>query len=164
MVDLREDLRQQDRIAEALQAHSKEELVDMMSQLIKTYVIDGTQPIKPEVGKVHVPQTLRGLDFPSLVETLKFHLDIPDLEKFNVVDGEVYVKLGEREYALSGPAPLPQLRQTAPVAPPPTAAAPPAVDLPPAPASPMSGDPPPRKRPQAGPTPADDRFRMLELD
>ncbi len=163
MVDIREDLRQQTQIEEALQHHSKNELIEMMSNLLKTYVIDGVRPHKPDVGRVHIPQTLRGLDFVSLIETLKFHLDLPDLEKFNIVDGQVYVKLGNSEYALDGPAPA------RPAPPPPVSAAPPsrpAAQSPaPTPSAPPPAAAPPTPAPKpAAPAPIDDRFRMLELD
>jgi hypothetical protein len=159
-------LRQQESIQESLQSQSKETLVEMVSHLLKTYVLDPrSTPLKVDVGKVHVPHTLRSLDFPALIETLKFHLDIPDLDKLNVVDGRVYVQLGSGEYALDGPAPP----RTAPAsAPAPAApAASPAPAETPAPAAPAERAVPPRAdaepRP-AGPAQVDDRFRMLELD
>ncbi len=138
--DLRNDLRQQERIQEALSQYRAGELADMMAQICKAYVIDGVTPMKPDVGRVHVPQTLRGLDFASLIETLKFHLDLPDLEKRNVVDGVVFVKLGSSEYPLDDSAAAPPVRAAAtpparptppaapadtPAAPAPTPAAPP---------------------------------------
>ena len=171
MVDLREDLRQQDAIEASLQGYSRTELAGMMALLLKTYVIDGTTPAKPNVGRVHVPHTLRSLNFAHLIETLKFHLDLPDLDKFNVVDGQVYVKLGEREYSLDGPAPTAAPR-AAPAAP--TPAASPRSGQPAAPApsgaplrpsrSPLAAElDEPARKPQAPPA-VDDRFRMLELD
>ena len=181
---------QQTAIELALDAYNKGELIRMLSNLMKTYVIDGTTPLKPDVGRVHVPSHLRELDFSSLIEALKFHLDLPDLEKFNVVDGQVYVTLGDREYALHGPAP--SSRQSAPSAPP-TPSAPAAATPPPQNSTPPSRPATSNTRPNRGggvfgggssapaenipmapptpepkkketPTEADDRFRMLELD
>ena len=181
-------MKHQIAIEAALESHSKGELVRMLSNIMKTYVIDGTTPLKPDVGRIHVPSHLRELDFPSLIEALKFHLDLSDLDKFQVMDGQVYVTLGDREYALHGPAPT-QRHPTSTTA---TAAtqpnAPPAANPTPKAASPT----PPRSRPNKGggvfgggssapqadipmtpepteekkksPTEADDRFRMLELD
>lgn len=160
-MSIRDALQHQERIEQALQSHSKDALIRILSDLMKTYVIDGVAPLKPEVGKVHIPVHLRDLSFPVLIETLKFHLDLPDLEKFNVIDGQVYVKLGEREFALDGPAPTAAPRPATP--PPPQAASP--VPQPPAAATPEPAPVPQRpKAPPAAPKAADDRFRMLELD
>ena len=159
-MSIREELRHQDRIHEALQGYSKEELIDILAHLVKAYVIDGIAPVKPDVGKIHVPKHLRELSFPVLLETLKFHLDLPELEKLNVVNGQVYVKLGEREFALDGPPPgrseLSAPRQAEPAAPPP-----PIADGPRA--TPAAAPPAAEKKP-AGPAEVSDRFRMLELD
>ena len=162
-MSITEELRQQTRIVDALQGYSKEELIQMLAHMMKTYVIDGVAPSKPDVGRVHVPQHLRGLSFPDLIETLKFHLDVPELEKISVTNGQVFVTLGENEYALDGTGPR--------AAPPRGAAAPAAPSASPSAAPPLlDPDPPPSARPQPRPSaarkpaPASDRFRMLELD
>ena len=67
-----DSMKHQVSIEMALDAYSKGELIRMLSNLMKAYVIDGTSPLKPDVGRVHVPTHLRELDFPSLIETLKF--------------------------------------------------------------------------------------------
>ena len=177
---------QQTAIEIALDAYTKGELIRMLSNVLKTYVIDGVTPLKPDVGRVHVPTHLRELDFTSLVETLKFHLDLPDLEKFNVVDGQVYVTLGDHEYALHGPAP--SGRQVSHSAAQPVAQPSPPEPSP-RPTPPASGESRPKRgggvfgggssapaenipmapqpkepKKKDTPTEADDRFRMLELD
>ena len=163
-MSIQEELRQQTQIAEALQTYSKEELIDILAHLMKAYVIDGIAPVKVDVGKVHVPQHLRGLSFPDLMETLKFHLDLPELERISVTNGQVFVKLGEQEYALDGTGPTSSRRATEPppLSPPIT---PSAIDLDDGPAPSQRQQPTPpasaaRKRPSA----SSDRFRMLELD
>ena len=191
--DLRAALRHQDTISTALASRSHEELVALAADLMRTYVIDGTGTQKPDVGRVHVPQSLRGLPFDALIETLKFHLDLRELEQFSVSDGKVFVKLGDREFSLDG-APPPRPSQPAAVG---ADSAGPRAARPsggafgggsgesrPAPAGPFGGGssdsrPAPRAggnpveqpptvreappRPEA-PREADDRFRMLELD
>ncbi len=180
-----DSMKHQVSIEMALDAYSKGELVRMLSNLMKAYVIDGTSPLKPDVGRVHVPTHLRELDFPSLIETLKFHLNLSDLEKFNVIDGQVYVTLGDREYALHGPVATTNNTSTAPPAPTdPTSAAvpspsPTATPSPrprqnrgggvfgggsPAPQENLPLMPETKEASDAPPTEADDRFRMLELD
>ena len=195
-MSIEDTMKHQTAIEAALDGYSKGELIRMLSNLMKTYVLDGTAPLKPDVGRVHVPTHLRELDFPSLMETLKFHLNLPDLEKFNIIDGQVYVALGDREYALDGVA-SPVRNTSATSAPaasaPATSASTPASSAPRGPESatpssaprerpranrgggvfgggstppgeniPMTPKAPPEKKP--GPTEADDRFRMLELD
>jgi len=174
----------QTEIELALEAYTKGELVRMLSNVLKAYVIDGTTPLKPDVGRIHVPTHLRELDFSSLIETLKFHLDLPDLDKFQVVDNQVYVTLGDREYALHGPAPSGRPATENAPTPPPAAPEPirtpaPAASATPSPrrgggvfgggsSAPGENIPmtPPRSEPKKkdAPTEADDRFRMLELD
>ena len=174
-MSIRDSLNQQDRIEAALGDCSKEELIRICANLMKTYVLDGITPNKPDVGKVHVPTHLRDLSFPVLIETLKFHLDLPDLEKLVVADGQVFVKLGEREYPLDGPAPAstPPVRpaaspsqagpsQAGPTQPAPRPAAPAAAQ--PRPAAPAATPPRTERAQPSSPKPADDRFRMLELD
>jgi hypothetical protein len=162
-MSIQEELRQQTQIAEALQTYSKEELVDMLAHLMKAYVIDGVAPVKVEVGKVHVPQHLRGLSFPDLMETLKFHLDLPELERISVTNGQVFVKLGEQEYAFDGTGPTTSRRATEPppLSPP---AARPSIDLDDAPSSPRQAPTPAPPAASKRPSGSSDRFRMLELD
>ena len=178
-------LNQQARISAALQGVPSAELSEMMAHLMKAYVLDGTTPLRPEAGKVIVPSHLRDLDFAGLIDALKLHLDLPELDKLTVTDGLVSVNLGGSEYAIDGrtsaapsststvspstPAPAP--------APAPTRAAPS-----PGPGSPFGGgtSPAPAAQPSAppaepaAPPPApakpeepgavSNRFRMLELD
>ncbi len=158
---LRRALRQQDAIAAALATRSHEELVKIAADLMKTYVVDGASPQKPDVGRVHVPQHLRGLGFASLIETLKFHLDLKELEQFTVTDGQVFVKLGGREFALDGAAP-PPARAAAPPAR--LVESPPVIREPPAAPAPRVEAPPRPEVKPPGPSESDDRFRMLELD
>ncbi|MBT9557989.1 MAG: hypothetical protein IV100_18275 [Myxococcales bacterium] len=174
--NLQAALRHQDAIQAALATRSQEELVQIAADLVKTYVIDGVTAQKVDVGRVHVPQQIRGLSFAALIEVLKFHLDLKELELFTVSNGQVFVKLGNREFALdgsSGPSPV-----TAPAPPPaaPTPRAAPAsgsaASPPPAPAARPAGivESSPRVRTEVqrpfegGAQESDERFRMLELD
>lgn len=189
--DLHRLLNHQESIVHALSSRSQEELVHIAADLMKTYVIDGAAPLKVDVGRVHVPQSLRGLPFSALIETLKFHLDLRELEQFTVSDGQVFVKLGDREFALDGNPPP---RQAPPAGGGSSAAAPSAPRSTPAasrpsgnslfggdtsgarpsarPGAPVESPPSVREsplRPEIAPRPeapreSDDRFRMLELD
>jgi hypothetical protein len=172
--NLQAALRHQDAIQAALATRSQEELVQIAADLVKTYVIDGVTAQKVDVGRVHVPQQLRGLPFAALIEVLKFHLDLKELELFTVTNGQVFVKLGNREFALDGSSGPPPVSASAsaptPAAPAPRAA--PAASPPPAPAARPAGivESTPRirtevQRPfEGGAQESDERFRMLELD
>jgi hypothetical protein len=141
----------------SFEPYTKRELADMLAHVVKTYVIDGTTPQKPELGIVDFPRHLRDLSFIQLVAHLKMHLDLPELNLFTVQGGEVLVKIGGRDYSLSNPYASP---------PPPV----------PQPAEP--GRPAGRGEPSAPQTPAQpaadqkptepveisDRFKLLELD
>lgn len=149
---------------EALRAsfepYTKRELADMLAHLVKTYVIDGTAPQKPELGIIDFPRHLRDLSFIQLISHLKMHLDLPELNLFSVTGGEVLVKIGGRDYSLSNPYASPP-----PPVPTPQQAA----------ETPRAGGRGEAPREPAGPAPAEqkapeqpveisDRFKMLELD
>lgn len=129
----------------------REELVALVEDLLKVYVIDGTQPHAPEFGAVPLPTHLRELSFSQLISHLKMHLALPELDRFSVSGREVMVRIGEREYSLGDPntaLPPAEHRMAATT----TASeaersAPPADDPPDVP----EGE-------------VDDRFRMLEFD
>ncbi len=178
-------LNQQARISAALQGVPNAELSEMMAHLMKAYVLDGTTPLRPEAGKVIVPTHLRDLDFAGLVDALKLHLDLPELDKLTVTDGLVSVNLGGSEYAIDGrssavptgtstasppapaPAPAPASARAAPSPGPGSpfgggtspAAVPPPSAAPPEPAA----VPPAPEKPEE-PGTVSNRFRMLELD
>ncbi len=176
--NLQAALRHQDAIQAALATRSQEELVQIAADLVKTYVIDGITAQKVDVGRVHVPQQLRGLPFAALIDVLKFHLDLKELELFTVTNGQVFVKLGNREFALDGSSGPPPVTASAP-APTPAASLPraapvsgPGASGAPAPAARPAGvvESTPRVRTEVqrpfegGAQESDERFRMLELD
>lgn len=93
--------RDDDTLREGLDRYVKEELIDLVLHLVRAYVVEGTQPFKPDTAMVNIPRTLRELDFPGLVTELKRQLGLPELELLSVRDNQVYVKLGGREFVVS---------------------------------------------------------------
>lgn len=146
-----------DELSAAFETYTKRELAEMLAHVVKTYVIDGTQPNKMELGIVNFPKHLRDLSFCQLVSHLKMHLDLPELNLLTVAGAEVLVKLAGRDYSLTDPrAVAPQPPPAAPAedtggrAPSPAKSAQPAAEEAPA--------------PSPGEIEFSDRFRMLELD
>jgi len=140
----------------SFEPYTKRELADMLAHVVKTYVIDGTTPQKPELGIVDFPRHMRDLSFIQLIAQLKTHLDLPELNLFTVQGGEVLVKIGGRDFSLSNPYASP------PPAPTPAAepthggrGEPPAAQAP-APAA--------AEQKPAEPVEISERFKLLELD
>lgn len=89
-------------IKEALSDYSQAELVDLLAHLVKVYVIEGTPPLKPEVGNMNPPKELEELTFPQLLLHLQMHMSHPELDLFRVSGDEVFVLIGGREIPLAG--------------------------------------------------------------
>lgn len=142
----------------SLEPYTKRELADMLAHVVKTYVIDGVAPKKPEIGMIDFPRHLRDLGFTQLLSHLKMHLDLPELNLFTVSGGDVLVKIGGRDYSITNPQGPPPPRQVAPEE---SAAPAPGGGRAAAAADEKAGAQP--KEPE-GPVEISDRFRMLELD
>jgi len=161
--------RDDDTLREGLERYGKDELIELVLHLVRAYVVEGTQPFKPDTAMVSVPRTLRELDFPGLVSELKRQLGLPELELLAVRDNQVYVKLGGRDFVVSPNAlvdvmpareerPAAQAEQREQSEP---SERPPREERP-------AADAPRKEAPQAR-VPADtgakaDRFKMLDLD
>ncbi|MCA9562470.1 MAG: hypothetical protein KC561_03230 [Myxococcales bacterium] len=157
----------------ALEKYSKEELIDLMTHIVKTYVVEGTLPLKSEPSKKDGEEGLAELSFTQLISHLQMRLDHKEWDFFSVSGGEVFVTVRGQRLALSDrPAPIPDppprsaTIETAPVSPPsrPSAAS---TEQP---RSEPSEDRGADSRPDVPPDPfsADaeesERFGMLEID
>lgn len=94
-----------EKMKNALQRYTKEELVDLMQHIIKIYVLD--QPVKSN-QKLHTPQTLNdfaGLSLQQVIMLLQENLDLEELGKFRVTPTTVFVSIGDMEFDLYGPTP-----------------------------------------------------------
>jgi hypothetical protein len=164
--------RDDDTLREGLAGYGKDELIDLVLHLVRAYVVEGTQPFKPEAAMVNIPRTLRELDFPGLVTELKRQLGLPELELLAVRDNQVYVKLGGRDFVVSPNAlvdVLPSREERSQARPERAQAEPaerPARDDPPA-RDERPAEPPRKEAPQRAPADTGakaDRFKMLDLD
>lgn len=152
-----------EQMAEALEQYSKEELRDLLTHIVKTYVVEGTLPLKPEVGTVSGDERLAKLTFPQLILHLQMRLDHREWSLFSVSGEDVWVTSGGQRINLTGrpssvphvspPAPEPAAEHAAPLPPqpePPIPAAPPMPTAQPAaPAAASSAPPAPEADPLA---------------
>ena len=91
----------------ALERYSKEELIDLMTHLLRVYVLNESTPLEPQLAKPSAPEELAKLTFPQLILHLQMSLDLEQLGLLRVDGKEVYITLGEREFRLGGPTPIP---------------------------------------------------------
>jgi len=131
----------------ALERYSREEIIDLMTHILRVYVLEETSPFTPDVQQPKAVEELARLTFPQLLLHLQMSLQHDELGLFRVSGNDIFVSLGEREFLLGGPTPE--------FAPPPAAPAqraeprnffpePPMhsfEELPAAPAAPVTGEP-----------------------
>ncbi len=159
-----------DQIRGALEGYQREELIEILTYVFKTYVVEGGSPLVTGAGvQLDARSELDGLSFAQLVTWLQQHLDAPELALFEVQGDRVGVRVGGRSVAIEAP------RQEPVAPPPPVVAAPVAAPAPvtaqaasvtqqaaPAPAAPAAAQPEPAKAEETpGP---DSRFKRLEVD
>lgn len=162
----------------ALEQYSKEELVDLLTHIVKTYVVEGTLPLKPDIGVRTGDEHLAKLSFPELILHLQLRLDHREWSMFSVSGEDVWVATGGQRINLTGPDVSPTTRSTeqpprattipapTPLPPEPRRAEPP----PPSHSEPAPAAPDPSPQPAAEPEPfgedveASERFGMLEID
>lgn len=123
----RHDLRRQTReIHEALSRFERDQLVDILTHVFRTYVMEGAALAPPPPAAIG--DELAGLSFAQVIERLQLRLDLPELQLFDVQGGRVSVRLDGRLQPLE----IPTGRPEAPA----RSAAPPPAAAPPPPASP----------------------------
>lgn len=129
----------------ALERYSREEIIDLMTHILRVYVLEETSPFTPDVQQPKAVEELSRLTFPQLLLHLQMSLQHDELSLFRVSGNSIFVSLGEHEFMLGGPGP-----ELAPT-PPPTRAEPPRIsfpepptpsfdELPAAPAAPVTGE------------------------
>lgn len=118
-------------IRSALENHSHEQLLEVLTHVFREFVVEGSAPLGSGVGAVlDAKSELNGLSFGQLMVWLQHHLDLPELSLFEVTGERVSVRIGGRATLLEAPKAEPP--------PPPT----PVVVAPPAPVAPPPGAPP----------------------
>jgi len=128
-------------IAKTLHAVDKNDLVELLSDLIKIYVIEGTTALEIEPSVVESMGARERVGFARLIADLKTKLDLPELDYFRVEGDRVLITIGDQTFPLDGP---PSRRRAAPADTGKTAA--------------------PPKRDDGKKPPAGERSRLLEVD
>lgn len=91
-----------EEIGRSYEKFSREELLNILSWLTKTYVVDGTMPFnlpaqKGELGDV-AGGAEKDFDFPKLIDQLKKRLpDIPELKHFQIEEGKVTLRVANQK-------------------------------------------------------------------
>lgn len=99
----RHDLRRQTReIHDALNRFDREQLVDILTHIFRTYVMEGATLASPQAPALG--DELAGLSFAQLLERLQLRLDLPELQLFEVQGGRVSVRIDGRLTPLEVPA------------------------------------------------------------
>ena len=94
---VREDL------ARSLRGLDADELVALLSDLIKIYVIEGTSALDIEPSLVPPGDSHEHLGFARLITDLKARLKLPELEYFRVEGDRVLITIGDQTFPLDGP-------------------------------------------------------------
>jgi hypothetical protein len=90
-------------IAGSLERMERDQLVELLSDLIKIYVIEGATPasVAPNSATA-VAQPVRPIGFAQLISDLKARFDLPELDYFRVEGDRVSVTVGEQTFPLEG--------------------------------------------------------------
>lgn len=98
----RHDLRRQTReIRDSLSRYDREQLVDILTHVFRTYVLEGAA-----MASAAVPTStdeLAGLSFAQVIERLQLRLELPELQLFEVSAGRVSVRIDGRPTPLELP-------------------------------------------------------------
>lgn len=99
----------------ALEKYSKDELIDLMTHIVKTYVVEGILPLQPETPQQSGEEQLAKLSFPQLILHLQMRLDHREWSAFSVSGTDVWVAAGgNRVNVTGGQSPLPPAPAPAP--------------------------------------------------
>jgi hypothetical protein len=130
-----------DDLARSLRDVGADELVELLSDLIKIYVIEGTSALDIEPSLVPPSDSRERVSFARLITDLKARLSVPELEHFRVEGDRVLITIGDQTFPLDGAPRRPR---------------PAAADSPKPAASPKRDE---GKKPFSG-----ERSRLLEVD
>jgi len=100
----RHDLRRQTReIQDALSRYEREQLIDILVHVFRTYVLEGAA-LSSSAAVASVADELQGLSFTQVIERLQLRLDLPELQLFEVQGGRVHVRTDGRSIPIELPA------------------------------------------------------------
>ena len=103
MSDRRDFSRNAQQMREALDQYSREELVDLLTHLVRVYVIEGDGGGPVEASAPAGLEAMRGLTFAQLVLHLQMNLPHEGLRQLQVSGGRVWVSEGGTEITLTAP-------------------------------------------------------------
>jgi hypothetical protein len=154
-----------EQMKEALEQYSKEELVDLLTHIVKTYVVEGTNPQKSGGTTRSGEEHLATLSFTQVILHLQMHLDHREWSMFTVSGNNVWVSCaGQRLNLTGGPGPIPPVPARSELEPPPEGA-PAEASEPVEETAPQSPEAVPREpEPFSDDVEASERFGMLEFD
>ena len=81
-------------IRDALEKHSKESLIEILTYVFKEYVVEGSAPLV--AASTAQRDDLEGMSFAEIIRSLQLRLDLPELALFEVTGEAVALKLGGR--------------------------------------------------------------------
>ena len=87
-------------VKDALADSDRDALLEMLTFVIKEYVVDGPPPML--VHQTENIADLGRLSFAQLIQTLQTRLDIPELSLFTVDGEQVSVRVGGANHVLTG--------------------------------------------------------------
>lgn len=106
-------------IRTALERHSHEALVEILTYVFKEYVVEGPAPLAATPPAL--AEDFTGMSFAQVIEALQLRLDLPELALFQVQGERVFLQLGGRQIPIEAqaarPEPLPASPPTSPAAP-----------------------------------------------
>jgi hypothetical protein len=143
-------------IRSSLEGWRREDLVEVLTYVFKEYVVEAGQALSPgAAATLDAKSELDGLSFAQVITWLQRHLDLPELQQFEVQGERVNLKSGGR----SIPVETPRAEAATASLPPPSTTAPPVAVGAPAPPPPSQSAPPPTAQPAiistpSGPVPA----------
>lgn len=99
----RHDLRRQTReIQEALSRYDRDQLIDILVHVFRTYVLEGASLSSAAVSP-SVADDLQGLSFAQVIERLQLRLELPELQLFELQGGRVAVRVDGRSVPIELP-------------------------------------------------------------
>ncbi len=93
------------KMRDALARYGKEELIDVMTHILRVYVLEENAPLTPDVDQPQAFEELARLTFPQLILHLQMSLEHEELGAFRVSGSDIFIRLGENEFLLGGPGP-----------------------------------------------------------
>lgn len=95
MSDRHDPRRQTREIQEALSRYDREQLIDILVHVFRTYVLEGAA-LSSVAAVPAVSDELQGLSFAQVIERLQLRLELPELALFEVQAGRVQLRADGR--------------------------------------------------------------------